>query len=253
MRIAVTVVLSIWLCAVSVSAQAARHFTFTYEATVADPGEIEYAQWVTWKHRSDEDPGLDRFEFRHEFELGLSERWQLALYVPDWSYQRSDTGPDDHAEFEDVAAETIYQLSDPRTQSFGVALYGEVRLGDEIAAVEPKLIVQKNIGDWILAWNLSGEAEWEGERYDEDNGVVEQSLGISRRLGQSEWWAGVEAVHEIEYADWREWEKPAVYAGPTLAYHGHEWWLGFTPTAQLSDNDEEADVQARLILGVEFE
>ncbi|MES1943017.1 lipoprotein [Salinisphaera sp. PC39] len=230
---------------------AARNFTHTYEATIADPDEVEYAQWATLSRRAENDRGLTRLDFRHELEAGLSERWQAALYL-DWRYLDSDVEPDDDMEFLDVAAESIYQISDPTSRPWGLALYGEVKLGDEIVALEPKLIVQKNLGPWILAWNLAAEAEWEGRDYEEDNAVVGQTLGISRRLG-GDWRLGAEFTHEVEYADCSGWESPVVYGGPALSYHGHEWWFALSPMTQLSDVDDEADIRVRLILGVEFE
>lgn len=229
----------------------ARSFTYTYEATVAETGEVEYAQWATLKRRADKDRGLTQVDFRHELEASLSERWQAALYL-DWRYLDSDVEPDDSMEFLDVAAETLYQLSDPTKRPWGLALYGEVKFGDEILALEPKLIVQKNLGSWILAWNLVAEAEWEGRDYEEDNAVVGQTLGISRRLGDG-WRLGAEFTHEVEYADWSGWERPVVYGGPALSHHGHEWWFALSPMTQLSDVGDEADTRVRLIFGIEFE
>jgi hypothetical protein len=150
-----------------------------------------------------------------------------------------------------VALEMIYQLTDPDKDAFGSALYGEVKWGDEIFALESKLLLQKNIGDFILVWNGSIEAEWEGKDYDEDKGEVGQTAGISYRLCDRVS-LGVEAVHELEIANWQTREDPVVYAGPTLSVQALGGYFTLSPLMQVTDVDGEADYQTRLIAAFQF-
>ncbi|MCI0399848.1 MAG: hypothetical protein L0Y67_07805 [Gammaproteobacteria bacterium] len=230
---------------------AARAFTFPYEATVAEEDEREYAQWVTWKADEDADPTFDRFDFRHELELGVTERWQVAFYA-DWRYQQGSS-VDDGAEFRDVAVETIYQLAHPRTEPFGFALYGEIKVGDKLLALEPRLILQKDLGPWIFVWNGTLEAEWEGDNfnYTESKGVFENTLGASYELTSS-MRVGIEFIHEIELEEWSDWQDNVLYIGPNIAYRGHEWWVTLTPTFQVTSVGSEANFQTRLIFGIDF-
>lgn len=230
---------------------AARAFTFPYEATVAHVGEREYEQWVTWRADKDVDPAFDRFDIRHELEFGITGRWQLAFYA-DWRYQDGNS-VEDGAEFRDLAMENIYQLADPRRDPLGFALYGEIRVGDKLLVLEPRLILQKNLGPWIFVWNGVVEAEWEGDdfNYTESKGVFENNLGASYELTSSIR-AGVELDHKIELKEWSEWQEHVVYIGPNIAYHGHEWWVTLTPTFQVTDVGSEANFQTRLIFGIEF-
>ncbi|MEW6746024.1 MAG: hypothetical protein AB1486_25065 [Planctomycetota bacterium] len=226
-----------------------RNFVFTYEATTMPPGQFEYEQWATWKTHKEVDSAFDRLEFRHEIEAGLTDDFQLAIYFADWRYQDGRSVVDDGAEVRDSAIEAIYALSDPNADLLGVALYGELKVGDELLATEGKLILQKNFGELITAYNLVVEAEWEGEHYEEDNGKFEQTFGaslpLSRRLR-----AGIEMLHEIEREDWAEWADHVVYAGPNLSYGGGDWWITLSPLFQLTDVDGEVDFQTRLIFGV---
>jgi hypothetical protein len=60
-------------------------------------------------------------------------------------------------------------------------------------------------------------------------------------------------IVETEFADWDESEGTTVYAGPNVHYQGNQnWWVTFTPTIQLSDQEGEANYNFRLIAGYEF-
>ena len=63
---------------------------------------------------------------------------------------------------------------------------------------------------------------------------------------------GGELLHEIEYADWEEWEDHLVYLGPVIHYGQRPWWVTVTPLFQLTDVDDEPDVQTRLLFGINF-
>ena len=227
-----------------------RRFTFVYEATTQPKGTLEFEQWVTWKTEKESDRNFGRFDFRHELELGLTDNLQLALYVSDWRYERGDS-VDDGAEWRDAAIEIIYNLWDPVTEPLGLALYGEIKVGDALLELEGKLIVQKNVGKWVLAWNGTIEAEWEGQRFDEDNGKFEQVLGASYQF-TPRLFAGFEVLHEVEYEDWSQWSDHAVYVGPNFSYRTERWWVTITPLLQVTDLDDEPDIQTRLIFGFDF-
>jgi hypothetical protein len=210
-----------------------RRFTYVYESTTHPVGEVEYEQWVTWKTDTDDDPRFDRFDFRHEIEFGLTDTMQIGLYLSDWRSQRGNT-VDDGVEWRNVAVETILALTDPVTDPLGSALYGEFKVGDQPMAIEGKLILQKNVGKWVFAWNGTAEAEWEGSDYSEDKGEFGQSLGASYQF-TPELLGGFEFVHEIEYDDWSEWEDHVVYAGPNVSWRTEAWWLTVTPLVHVTD------------------
>jgi hypothetical protein len=227
-----------------------RRFTFVYEATTLPAGSAEYEQWITWKTDKDVDPDFDRIDFRHELEFGVTDHLQLALYVSDWRYQDGDS-VGDGVEWRDAAVEVIYNLTDPVTEPFGLALYGELKLGDELLEIEGKLIVQKEIGKWVLAWNGTVEAEWEGPDLAEDKGKFEQTFGASYQFSPK-LLGGFELVHEIEYEDWSDWGDPVLYLGPNFSYRPGQWWTTITALTQVTDVDAEPDFQLRLIFGFDF-
>lgn len=246
-----TVVAAVLALGLAAAARAdERVFTYTYETTTMPTGALEYEQWVTWKTAKDSDETFDRIDFRHEIEYGVTDNFQLAFYY-DWRYQDGDSVGDDGEEFRDVAVEAIYSLTNPVTDPLGIALYGEAKFGDEVAAIEAKLLLQKNIDNWIFAWNGTFEPEWEGEDYDEDKLELAQSFGASYRLTPNIA-VGGELLHEIEYEDWEEWQDHVVYLGPVVHYGQKSWWVTVTPLFQVSDVEQEADYQTRLLFGINF-
>src|SRR5437763_13962946 len=58
----------------------ARHFDFLYEAPTSAPGSFELENWVTWQTN-----GSNQTDFRHELEIGVTDRMQLSVYFADWA------------------------------------------------------------------------------------------------------------------------------------------------------------------------
>jgi hypothetical protein len=225
-----------------------RSFTYTYEVTTNPKGSIEYEQWATWEATR----GVERmneFKFREELEFGLTDHLQLGLYLSDWSVV--NTPGSTEAKWEDAGAEFIWNLSNPTTDFLGSALYLETRLGDEQFALEGKVLLQKNFGQLIVAYNAVYEAEWEGPNYDERGGAVEQNLGISYELSPH-FSLGAEVFHAMEMEDFKIHGKSALYAGPVASVKYGNWFATTTVLFQTTDREEQPDVQTRLIFGIHF-
>lgn len=237
--------LAIFLVFTNVANAGERRFTYVYEATTATPGKVDVENWVTWKH--DAPAHADNFDFRHEVEFGLNDRLQLGIYLANWTL----TGDEHHARYESSAVEVIYNLSNPTTDFLGAAVYGELKVGDRLLALEGKAILQKNVGRWMLAYNVSLEAEWEGAHLDERNGEIQQTAGVSYELSPR-FLLGAEMLHEVTLPDWANRGDSVVSAGPNFSYRHANWWFTVTPLAQLSDVDDEAHFQTRVIFGVTF-
>jgi len=226
-------------------AEAGRRFTYVYEATTAHRGEVEVENWVTWKSGPSD---KNSFDFRHELEFGVTDRFQLALYAADWSVT------DSVSNYQGTGLEGIYQLADPKTSFLGSALYGEVKLGDEQFELETKAIVQKNIGAVILAYNATLEAEWEGDNLgtlNERYGKLEQSAGASYKFSPN-FKAGGEFLQRWYLADWSVPTQSVVYAGPNVAVEYGRYFATVTAMIQATAISGQPDLQLRTIFGVEF-
>ncbi|HEX8523223.1 MAG TPA: hypothetical protein VF669_13280 [Tepidisphaeraceae bacterium] len=249
-----------------------RPFTFTYDTYPEGKGNWEYEQWVTFQHRTDEDPSFTSYNFRHEFEYGVADNFDLAFYVPTWRYERTD----DHqgAKFDSVGVEGIVYLTNPVTDPVGLGLYGEINVGEDELEFEYKLLVHKDIGNWTLAYNLILETEVEGvfkrESADSDEpggstgedvseaegteteGVLGHAFGASYSVTKN-LRVGGEALIESIYPNWSEYEDTVYYAGPAVNYSsGGNWWVTGTALFQISSVDGEPDFQFRLVAGWEF-
>ena len=238
------------LCFLPVSAFAgARHFTFIYEATTSAPGSVEMENWVTWG-RTNNPARSDEVSFRHELEFGITNNFQASVYLADWSYAMDA----EHSGFSysDSAVELIYNLTNPVVDPIGLSVYEEIQVGDRVFELESKLIGQKNIGPWIVAYNATLEAVWEGEHWQSRSGEVQQAFGISREISPR-FSVGVELLHEFVFNDWRDTDHIRnLFVGPNVSYRHGRWFVTATSLAQLTNTPDEADFQLRTIFGTSF-
>ncbi len=226
-----------------------RNFAYSYETTTMAKGAMELESWVTLKTHTENDADFERFDIRHEFEYGVTDRLQLAFYFADWRYEENATEAGD-ADFHDVALEAIYNLTDPNTSPFGSAIYGEIKGSDDFVELEAKYLLQKNVGLWIFVYNIGGAVEWENN-YEDDEAELMQSIGCSYRINPS-WSLGAEALHEIGLPDAEDFGDSGVYLGPNVAWRNSRCSLAVAGLWQLTDVDDEPDFQLRTIFAVDF-
>jgi hypothetical protein len=230
-----------------------RPFTFSTDTYAVGKGRWEYEQWVTWSTQKESDSGFQRLEFRHEFEFGVADNFDLALYLPVWRYDDADGQA--ATRFGSVGVEGVVYLSNPVTDFVGVGLYSEVQAGERSLTFENKLLVQKDVGNWIFLYNLVAETELEGVFGDGENeieGELAHTFGVSYAFPKG-WFLGGEAVVESVYEDWSHYEGTTVYAGPAISYQGNDhFWFTITPAYQLTNHDDEPDWQVRMIAGLTF-
>ena len=229
-----------------------RRFTYVYEAGPFTPGEVEIENWVTFKTTKDSDPHFTRFEFRHEIEIGITEQLGVAFYLADWRYQDGAKVENDGIEYRNSAVEVIYNFTNPTVDPLGFSLYGEYKGGPELHELEGKVLLQKNIDQWVIAYNVFVEAEWEQEDGGwEDVGVVGQTVGVSYQVTPA-FLVGGELVHEIELPGWSDAEDSVVYVGPNASYRGQQWFVTVTPLFQVTNVEGEPNFQTRVIFGFHF-
>lgn len=236
-----SIVLALSLFLITNAFAGVRHFTFLYEAPTSPPGSVELENTVTWANGSDSNDLL----IREELEIGITERLQLGVYPLDWSHRS-----DDRFQYNGGAVELIYNLSNPVIDPVGISLYQEIVFGRRHLESESKLIAQKNFGRWILDYNATLEAEWEGQGLEERNGELQQALGasyeISPRLS-----IGLEFLHEFVFPNWSD-RATNVFVGANVSYRRHSWFVTATTLAQATDTTDEPDFQFRTIFGIGF-
>jgi hypothetical protein len=224
-----------------------RHFTFLYEAPTSARGSAELENWVTWSRTTDPERS-NQVDFRHEIEYGVTNKFQVSVYLADWFYERNQ----EHSGFaySDSAIELIYNLTNPVDDPIGLSIYGEIKAGDQLVELESKLIAQKNLGPVILAYNATLEAVWEGNDLTEREGEFSQALGASYEISPPIS-VGVELLHEFVFPEWRDEEKIRnLFVGPNVSYRHRNWFVTVTALAQATDTEDESDFQVRTIFGI---
>jgi hypothetical protein len=242
-----------------------RHFNHTYESSVLNPGDAEIEPWTTWRYGRKS--YYSRFDHRLEYEVGVVPGLQTALY---WNFrtQASDSTLEDgttvrqlSTKFKSVSSEWKYKLLDPVADPLGLALYAEGSLGPGEAELEAKLIVDKQLGQLLLAANLIGEREWKFEQV--GNSYAENKLDVAVGVGYvltGALVAGVELVQTNTFAD-GELETSALYGGPSLSVASKKFWISasvlpqlvpFTDASEGSrlDLDHQERLRTRLIVGL---
>ncbi|HEY1893399.1 MAG TPA: hypothetical protein VGG52_02530 [Chthoniobacterales bacterium] len=222
----------------------ARHFTFIYEAPTSPPGSFEIENYATTRFND----GFTGADFRHELEIGITERFQASIYFANWNYTRR--GADGGFHYDTASIEVIHNLTNPVTDPIGISLYREISGGRRAFESETKLIAQKNFGPLILVYNLTLEAEWKDESLREHNGEIQQAFGASYEL-RPRVSAGAEMLHEVLLPAWHSSEaENNFFIGPNVSYRGNRWFATITALAQTTRTDGEPDYQVRLIFGV---
>src|SRR3954453_16381468 len=228
-----------------------RRFTYVYEVTTSPPGDVEIENWVTWKTRKADDRNFNQVEFRHELEFGITEKFKAAIYLADWNYHHGMSAGEPGFTLNGSAIELIYNFTNPVADCFGLPAYQEFKVGYRFFESESKLLAQKNFGRFVVAYNATLEAEWEGEGLEEREGEFQQSLGVSYEVSPRLLF-GAEFVHEVAFPDWGEAEAGKFFAGPNISIRHRESWVTLTALAQITRASDEPDFQLRTIFGFSF-
>ena len=256
-----------FMLAISAIAQD-RVFTYTYQSNVLNKGQKELEVWTTLgTNRQDYYRGLNH---SLEFEVGLGGKLQTAFYL-NYGYSKGITesnGIDvlNTANSYSFANEWKLKLSDPVANKLGSAVYFEYALAPDETELELKLILDKQTGRLVHAFNLVGELEFEREFEAEGNELeaeiekefkMEWNYGLSYKINER-WFAGIELMNENVFEKGTL-EKSIFSVGPGVAYTGNGFWMNFTLMPQLTNLKgggrsiaEDDGLQARLIFSYEF-
>jgi len=247
-----------------------RVFTYTYEPETLPKGAWEFEQWVTWRGGRNKAVGQDdysRWQFREEIEYGVTDNYQLALYVNSQheSFRDPETGGrESRFIWDGVSIENKYMLLNPAEHAVGLALYMEPAISDREFEFEQKIIIGQRHGDWKWAVNLVHETEW-SLLEDETEGVFEFTAGLSRSLGKG-WHLGLEVRNHNEIPEYHVWENTALFVGPAVSYQTQRWWATMSILPQVYgqnfqgnpdqevhlDLDGHEKINVRLLVGVSF-
>lgn len=138
-----------------------RVFTYTYQSGVLNKGQKEIEVWSTLLNsRENFYRGLNH---RMEFEVGLGGKLQTSFYL---NYGYSEVVVDENG-IQSLKSDAEYsfsnewklKFSDPVADRIGSALYFEYTLATTENELEGKIILDKQTGNFVNAFNLVGEYE----------------------------------------------------------------------------------------------
>ncbi len=243
-----------------------RHFTYTHGSSVLGAGEAELEPWTTIRVGR-EDYYL-RFDERIEFEVGVTHRLQSAWYLNFTGIQQETAaGTQRTLNFRGVSWEWKFKLLDPVADPVGLGLYLEASAGPGEAEIEGKVLLDKQVGRLLLAFNVVGEVEWEFEGGETARkGILELDLGLAF-LASPHFSVGLEIRSFNQFPAGEGWAHSMLSAGPTLMYSQKKWWAAFTILPQIADlagdtggegSESHLDlvtqerVQARVLFGIDL-
>jgi hypothetical protein len=224
-------------------------FTYPAETLPADGFEIEQIVDLTPVKTRDgmgNDRTFSRSVLTTEFEYGITDRLELALYL-----QLADTpseGSEAPLRFDGIKQRLRYRISDPVTWPVDVTLYGELAELRYEFEVEGKIIVQRRQGAWRFVTNLWAEREfyYEGRR----EWVLHPTAGAAYEFNPH-FSLGLEGWLVKEIADGDEAPVgsdtynagPLGYLGPTLFAQGKgHGWLAVGAYTRLTNFGRAAQV-----------
>ena len=246
-----------------VSSANERRFAYTYETSTLPPGVREIELWNTY--RADKGFFYRRLDQRVEYEFGITNNLMSAFYLNNsWRLQDSNGGADSgnavSSSEVSISSEWKYKLMDRVADPIGFALYGEATLGLNEVELEGKILLDKQINNFLFAFNAVFEQEWEtelelGNTETETESIFEFDLGMAYFINNS-FSAGIEMRNHNEVKE-GAWEHSALFIGPALSYSAESWWATLTILPQVAalkgatDGnlvlDEHEKVEARLL------
>jgi len=233
-----------------------RHFTYAYESAVLPKASHELEIWNTVRlNRKVFYHGLDT---RTEFEFGLGGNFQTSLYL-NLSSEMDASGYTD--QLLGFSNEWKYKILDAAADPIGAALYAEGSYSNSEIELEGKIILDKQIGDFLLAFNAVGEHSYVNGKGPtsvilmQTEDVAEFDGGAAYFITQN-FTVGVEAYQHTKHPP--SFEGGGIYsaffAGLSLSYSGPNWWTAASVMPQIGTPEltQHEKLEARLLLAFEF-
>jgi len=216
-----------------------RIFTYTYQSNVLNKGQNELESWHTI--RTGRDDFYLRYDNRTEYEIGLGSNLQTAFYLNLGSKTVTITSDSikslSTSNNLGFSNEWKFKLLDPVANVMGLALYGEVGISTDEIEVEGKIIVDKKIGIFTIAFNgvyeqefapeyKNQELEWETEQ------KLDGYLAFACFLGSGFHLTQENAIKNV--FDGGQIAHSALYSGIGFSYSMDKFWVNFTAMPQIT-------------------
>ncbi|GLQ87648.1 DUF6662 family protein [Dyella flagellata] len=254
-------------------------FGFVYTTDLLPKGAMEVEQWSTWRFQKVAGQ-FDQIDGRTEFEYGLTDNLQLAMYANyTWAqaYRNGPYGvttppeplsydaPDPYRHYQasrltGFSGEMIYRILSPYTDKVGLAVYVEPTIGAAFRELETKLILQKNFLDDRLttAFNFTYAPEWRNQYEDGMPGKKAWNYEVDVNAGfaaayrfRPNWSLGFELENEHEYNSYKFSRETnnGYFIGPSIHYGGKRFFVTATFLEQLPWATTHSDTVPGAVVG----
>jgi hypothetical protein len=249
-----------------------RHFTYTYESPVEEKGERELEVWNTIRHKRKD--FFRRNDMRMEYELGLGGNVETALYLNFSSASFAEDGAMESEKSIGFSNEWRYTPLDRLKDPIGLGLYAEGSFNSSEIELEGKIILDKKMDNFLLAFNAVGEHAYvsgvdeEGTSLTQTEEVMELVGGVAYFISD-DFTIGLEARENIKRPPGFE-DGGTFYAfflGPAVSVSGDGWWAALSVMPQINGSNasknpivegaqyelkEHERLEARLLFGFEL-
>jgi hypothetical protein len=243
------------VCVPAVAAANPKKLPFSYGTATMPEGGMEIEQYVDVIPlrvlRENDDGTLDavwstRYVLTQEFELGLTERVELGVYLQ--SRQSAELGAPFH--FDGIKQRARFRISDPATWPIGLAGYLEVAELQGEVEIEEKLLASWRRGPLEVVGNLWVEQEYYFAD-EEWKHVYNPTLGAT-------WELSPRATVGLEYWARGRFDADTTtshYVGPTVMASRGEHWIAVgayarVDASEIEVGDPDGRLFVRMILGI---
>lgn len=215
---------------------AERDLAFSWTTHVLERGRDDLEVWLT-PRIARLDPGYARVDTRFIWTHGVVANLESQVSL-DLGFENTDR---DHAV--DPRVTSLWRWAPWRaTGPVGLGVVGRASLGVDVFELEARLVVDKQLGDLLLAANVAAEQSfpWGGRA-----GVttrVEETLGLAYAIAPFAR-VGLEARAKSSFAR-GDYQGTALYVGPSLAFRFRPLWLSIAATIQAAADKAPADRDA---------
>jgi hypothetical protein len=216
-----------------------RSFVTTHDSKVLAPGQSELAPWTTFR------VGRSRYYSRLDGQLqlahGLTRGLELSLF---WNFYTvtEDVVSDSltrqlsrvtRSELAGASAELKYQLTDPKADALGSALQLRATLGPNGSAVWARVIVDRNVGQFLLAANAAALLDLVPRRGPSGSELASAFVLEPSVAGAYQLSAGLSLGLELRapLGLSGDAKSSTLFGGPVARFSDDRWWaaLGVQP------------------------
>lgn len=211
-----------------------RNFVWTYEYMIMEPGKAEIEQYTTLASTdASEFKGKMSSELNLEVEVGMNKHFDFAVY------QNFKQGSDGILKYSGFKLRARILIGEKNQFWLDPLFYLEYKSNPDFSlqVIEPKLILEKDFGDFRISLNPYFEAEFADE---ETVFIPKYAVGATYKVGKF-FNLGIESKAD----------KYGNYVGPTLSHGTEKLWVAIGSLHPLGKIEEgKPEIQIRMILGI---